>query len=147
MCFWLQTILFLLSLPLSLTLQSELSHPVKPKSIQYCPKEGKCSGFVADMKGEQRILFIISLISIISAVWMNFKWFARSYLCYHRSNMNTILCSVLHCEWGGWVFEESWYVSDITTRWWSYSWFKNKADWRWRGDLQLLEDIRDLGDL
>lgn len=76
--------------------QSEFSYPLKPKSIQYCPKEGRCcSCFVADMKGEQRTLFVISLISFISAVWMNFKWLAWSYLCYHRSNMSTILCSVL----------------------------------------------------
>lgn len=65
-----------------LDFQSELSDPLKPKSIQYCPKEGRCcSCFVADMKGEQRILFVISLISIISTVWMNFKWLAWSYLC------------------------------------------------------------------
>lgn len=44
---------------------------------------------LADMKGEQRIVSVISLISIISAVWMNFKWLAPSYLCYHRSNMST----------------------------------------------------------
>lgn len=47
---------------------------------------------MADMKGEQRIIFVISLISIITAVWMNFKWLAWSYLCYHST---TILCSVL----------------------------------------------------
>lgn len=68
--------------PPSQDFQSELSHTPKPKSIQYCPKEGRCcSCSLADMKGEQRILFVISLISIISAVWMNFKWLAWSYLC------------------------------------------------------------------
>lgn len=158
MCFWLQTILFPLSLTCSsrllsyhkkpLDFQSELSYPVKPKSIQYCPKEGRCcSCFVADMKGEQRILFVISLISIISAVWMNFKWLAWSYLCYHRSNMSTISCSVLETVASRmrWVhFEESWYFSHLTTRWWSYSWFRTRLTWR-RRKLELLEDIRDLG--
>lgn len=113
--------------PPSQDFQSELSHTPKPKSIQYCPKEGRCcSCSLADMKGEQRILFVISLISIISAVWMNFKWLAWSYLCYHRSNMNTILCSVLETVAFRmrWVpFEERRCVSDSATRWWSYSWF------------------------
>lgn len=54
--------------------QRELSYPLKPKSIQYCPKERRCcSCFMAHMKEEQRIICVISLISIISAVWMNFK--------------------------------------------------------------------------
>lgn len=130
------------------------SYPLKPKPIQYCPKEGRCcSCFVADMKGEQRTLFVISLISIISAVWMNFKWLARSYLCYHRSNMSAILCSAsetvaLRMRWVR--CEESWYVSGVTTRWWSYSWFKMRPDRLGAGrrgeeNLELLEDIGDLG--
>lgn len=57
-----------------LDFQSELSHSLKLRSAQHCPKEWKyylC--LVADMKGGQRIPFVISPISIISAVWMNFK--------------------------------------------------------------------------
>lgn len=132
-----------------LDFQSELSHPLKLKSIQYSPKDGRCcSCFMANMKGEQRILFVISLISIISAVWMNFKWLAWSYLCYHRSNMSTILWSMLETVAlrMRWVrFEESWYVLDITTRWWNYSWFKmrltgnGKENWNYWKILEILE--------
>lgn len=109
--------------------QSDLSYPLKPKSIQYCPKERRCcSCFMADMKGEQRIICVISLISIISVVWMNFKWLAWSYLCYRST---TIICSVLEAaalrmRWL--CAEESWYVSDAATRWRSRPWFWMRCD-------------------
>lgn len=114
----------------NLDFQSELRNSLKPTSIQYCPKEGSCcSCSVADMKGELRIRFVITLISIITAVWMNFKWLARSYLCNHRSYTSTTLWSALGTvalQRRSSSFEGSWRrVSHATTRWWSCSWFKS----------------------
>lgn len=139
MCFWLQTILF----PLSLTCSSRLlSHDNPPQHIfkvNWATLWSQNPFNTVLRKGDVVLVpwltwkenrgsfFVISLISIISAIWMNFKWLAWSYLCYHRSNMNAILCSVLETVAlrMRWVpFEESWCVPDSTTRWWSNSWFR-----------------------
>lgn len=96
MWFWLQTILFPLSHLLysrlllcdkkkkkkSQDFQSGLSYPLKPNAFNSVLRKGDVVLVLwLTWKEEQRISFVISLISIISAVWMNFKWLAWSYLC------------------------------------------------------------------
>lgn len=96
--------------------QSELSSSLKPKPIQCCPKEERyCPCYMSDMKEEHSILFVISLISIISAEWMNFKWLAASYLCFHAW---VRFSPGFSCCW--WV----WPIWDAAARWWSDSWFR-----------------------
>lgn len=42
-------------------------------------------------KKRRSSFFVISLISIISPVWMNFRWLAGSYLCCQQNNMYCLL--------------------------------------------------------
>lgn len=140
--FWLQTILFppfpprhhVLFSHDKETRLSKWSEPASEATIHPLLSWGEETMFwlVADMKEEHRILFVISLISIISAVWMNFKWFARSYLCYHRRNMSAVLCSALNCGWGGRGLNRA-DVSALAARWRNYSSSKTRLS----GDREL----------
>lgn len=138
MCFWLQTILFPFSLNCSsrllshdnkkkktLDFQSELSYPLKPKSIQYCPKEGRCCSWLTWKKNRGPSLSLALLASLVEYGWTSNDWLG--VICVTAEATWVLFyvpCWRLYMKWVHvW---ESWYVSVPATRWWSYSWYKKR---------------------
>lgn len=121
MWFWLQTILFPLSLTCSSRLlshdkkkthqdfQSELSYPLKPKSIQCCPKEESDVVLVSWLTWKENrgsSLSLALLASLAQYGWTSNDWLGVICVTIEATwVLFYVLCwRLLHC---GWVLKKS----------------------------------------
>lgn len=154
MCFWLQTILFPLSLSTCL-----LSYDKKKKNLRFSKwNETHCEAKIypaLSLGREMLFLFLwltwkenrefsLSLALLASLVqygWTSNDWLPVICVTIEATWALFMLCVALWMRWGGFL-EGGRYVSDTATRWWGYTWFKTRLAGRWRGKLQLQDKVR-----
>lgn len=155
MCFWLQTILF----PLSLFTCLLSCDKKKKKNLRFSKwNETHCEAKIYPALSLGRgMLFLFLwltwkenrgfslsltlLASLVQYGWTSNDWLPVICVTIEATWAIFMLCVALWMRWGGFL-EGGRYVSDTTTRWWGYTWFKTRLAGRWWGKLQLEDKVR-----
>lgn len=157
MCFWLQTILFPLSLCTCLLSYDKKKKQKKPLRFSkwnetHC--EAKIHPALSLGRGmlflflwltwkENRgfSLSLALLASLVQYGWTSNDWLPVICVTVEATWALFMLCVALWMRWGGFIGGGR-YVSDTTTRWRGYTWFKTRLAGQWWGKLQLQDKVR-----